>query len=333
MTVTVNQKVTNPYLPSGGAAGTTGTGNLVFSESPTITGNASLGSATVDIPSPTVNIGQGVAGVGQTVNIAAGGESGIVNIGHSDAPNSPSTTNILGNVNLGTEATETVVFNSPANFYVGATIVSGAINLYGGATNNSSYSTNNTTGSITIGGEGATGAITLGRSTATQTVNIATGVNNLVTKTLNLGTGATNGATIITLVPTGTVTGATTINIGTQARTIGATTVNIGTNATGGNANINIGSSIGGSNTTIRSGNLITSSTTLSTFNGSITVNAPIIQQTRTVSALPTVGGGAVVGMRLFVTDALSPTFGATVVGGGAVPVPVYYDGTSWKVG
>ena len=32
-------------------------------------------------------------------------------------------------------------------------------------------------------------------------------------------------------------------------------------------------------------------------------------------------------------TDATGPTFGATVVGGGAVFVPVYSDGTNWIVG
>lgn len=51
-----------------------------------------------------------------------------------------------------------------------------------------------------------------------------------------------------------------------------------------------------------------------------------------TVSTLPsaaTSGKGA----RSFVTDATTPTFGATVVGGGAVAVPVYSDGTNWKVG
>lgn len=50
------------------------------------------------------------------------------------------------------------------------------------------------------------------------------------------------------------------------------------------------------------------------------------------VATLPsavTLGAGA----RAFVTDALTPTFGATVVGGGAVNVPVYSDGTNWKVG
>jgi hypothetical protein len=51
-----------------------------------------------------------------------------------------------------------------------------------------------------------------------------------------------------------------------------------------------------------------------------------------TVATLPsavTSGKGA----RSFVTDALGPTFGATVVAGGAVAVPVYSDGTNWKVG
>jgi hypothetical protein len=51
-----------------------------------------------------------------------------------------------------------------------------------------------------------------------------------------------------------------------------------------------------------------------------------------TVAALPSaVTSGA--GARTFVTNALTPTFGATVVGGGAVFTPVYSDGTNWKVG
>lgn len=51
-----------------------------------------------------------------------------------------------------------------------------------------------------------------------------------------------------------------------------------------------------------------------------------------TVATLPsavTAGKGA----RSFVTDALAPVFGATVTTGGAVAVPVYSDGTNWKVG
>jgi hypothetical protein len=51
-----------------------------------------------------------------------------------------------------------------------------------------------------------------------------------------------------------------------------------------------------------------------------------------TVASLPsasTVGRGS----RTFVTDALTPTFQATVTGGGAVFTPIYSDGTNWKVG
>jgi hypothetical protein len=48
------------------------------------------------------------------------------------------------------------------------------------------------------------------------------------------------------------------------------------------------------------------------------------------VSALPASPGA---GYRAFVTDALSPVFGSAVVGGGAIGVPVYHDGASWKVG
>lgn len=51
-----------------------------------------------------------------------------------------------------------------------------------------------------------------------------------------------------------------------------------------------------------------------------------------TVAGLPaaaTAGANA----RMFVTDALAPAFGATVVGGGAVLIPVYSDGANWKVG
>jgi len=51
-----------------------------------------------------------------------------------------------------------------------------------------------------------------------------------------------------------------------------------------------------------------------------------------TVATLPSaVTSGA--GTRAFVSDALLPAFGSTVVAGGSVKVPVYSDGTNWKVG
>ena len=48
-----------------------------------------------------------------------------------------------------------------------------------------------------------------------------------------------------------------------------------------------------------------------------------------TVATLPT----GVVGAKAYVTNALAPVFGATVVAGGAVVIPVFYNGTNWIVG
>ena len=51
-----------------------------------------------------------------------------------------------------------------------------------------------------------------------------------------------------------------------------------------------------------------------------------------TVATLPSAVDYGV-GTRTFVSDALAPVFAAVVVGGGAVIVPVYSDGTNWRVG
>jgi hypothetical protein len=49
-----------------------------------------------------------------------------------------------------------------------------------------------------------------------------------------------------------------------------------------------------------------------------------------TVASLPTAG---VIGRRSFVSDANATTFASIVAGGGANKVPVYDDGTNWRVG
>jgi hypothetical protein len=71
----------------------------------------------------------------------------------------------------------------------------------------------------------------------------------------------------------------------------------------------------------------------LNTIIGQLSTSAVIPPTTSyTVATLPnatTSGAGA----RTFVTNALTPTFGSTVAGGGAVFTPVYSDGTNWKVG
>lgn len=85
---------------------------------------------------------------------------------------------------------------------------------------------------------------------------------------------------------------------------------------------MNIGTGgLAGSTTNIAIGSTSGTSTT--------TVNGLLKQQTKTVATLPTGSAGS----RSFVTDASLPVFGANVAGGGAVGVPVYHDGTSWKVG
>jgi hypothetical protein len=60
---------------------------------------------------------------------------------------------------------------------------------------------------------------------------------------------------------------------------------------------------------------------------GQLQANAPIA-----VADLPSAVTSGI-GSRAFVTDSSVSTFGSTVAGGGATKVPVYSDGTNWKVG
>jgi len=60
---------------------------------------------------------------------------------------------------------------------------------------------------------------------------------------------------------------------------------------------------------------------------GQLKANVPV-----TVANLPS-AAIAGVGARAFVTDSSVSTFGTTVAAGGSTKVPVYSDGTNWKVG
>jgi len=62
---------------------------------------------------------------------------------------------------------------------------------------------------------------------------------------------------------------------------------------------------------------------------GNLTLTGTVKTGGYLVASLPT----GVTGATAYVTNALSPTFGATVVGGGAVTVPVFYNGSNWIVG
>ena len=62
---------------------------------------------------------------------------------------------------------------------------------------------------------------------------------------------------------------------------------------------------------------------------GNLLVSGTVNTGGYTVATLP----AGVTGARAYVTNALAPAFGAAVVGGGAVTIPVFFDGVNWIVG
>ena len=73
-----------------------------------------------------------------------------------------------------------------------------------------------------------------------------------------------------------------------------------------------------------------TTSPTGSQTTGNVVANGVVSTAGYTVATLPT---GMPTGSRAYVTDALTPTALSAVTGGGAVVVPVFYNGSSWIVG
>lgn len=66
------------------------------------------------------------------------------------------------------------------------------------------------------------------------------------------------------------------------------------------------------------------------TFTGSNSFTQPIIGPIYLVSALPS---AATKGQRAFASDATATTFDSIVAGSGSNFVPVFSDGTSWRIG
>jgi len=66
------------------------------------------------------------------------------------------------------------------------------------------------------------------------------------------------------------------------------------------------------------------------TVGGIIEAGVTVKTTPTTVALLPVVGTA---GRRAFVTDANATTFASVVAGGGANGVPVYDDGTNWRIG
>lgn len=331
-----------------GAGSLNVSGNLQLTGSDTVNQNIATtqttGTLSIGGTGATGAITVGQSTGAQTVNIATGTTSAsttkAINIG--TAGNATSTTNItIGNNTAGGgtltfgQATGTQTTNIQAGATASGltkTMSVGTGGLAGSTTNiaiGSTAGTSTTTlnGAVTL--SATTQAINIGNSQSSGAINIGTANNR--TGAINIGTGAGGlSAGNITIgdstsqqtITLGRSTDTHTVNIATGATASGSDkNVNIGTNSPLANTNIIIGTNSNFSNTTLNGQTYAI---------GSVFFSNSLKQTPVAVSALPS---DAEAGDRNFVTDALAPTFGATVANGGAVGVPVYHDGTSWKVG
>lgn len=64
----------------------------------------------------------------------------------------------------------------------------------------------------------------------------------------------------------------------------------------------------------------------------SVVFNGPTKGAVYTVASLPAASASGI-GSRAFVSDATATTFASVAAGGGGNGVPVYSDGTSWRIG
>jgi hypothetical protein len=367
------------------AVASTGTGSVVLSASPTLTGTVQLpnssfvsGTSTIGYAA-NVSVGQTNYLTNNTIQIggneadSSGGGSSAINIGADfsevgESYANPTTTNIYGNVIFPTAAQlESVTFEKQITVSSGGSLsvlggltAGSSLNLLSNGNSNNNIASNQTSGSLQIGGTAqtsgviniggsgaATGAINLGRSIGAQTVQIG-GTGNIVTvggatgtgaitlgrstgaQTIGIGT-ANNNANIINIggaqTSTGTIsigrsTGTQTVNIATGLTTAGATkTLNLGTEGNSSSTRVvNIGSLNGNSTVNLNSSYL--------NF-GATTFTQPPTLYDNLLSAPE--------GTRAFLTDYNAiPVFYADINiagGGGTYKTPIFYDGTTWRVG
>ena len=201
-----------------------------------------------------------------------------------------------------------------------------AINAPGGITTTAgSFDIVNAT-ATTVNLGGSATAVNIGFTTGTVTINNPTVVGtqtslvlfNTVATTANVFGAATTlniGAT------SGTMTLRNPTIVGTQTTVNLWNTTSTTVNAFGAATTIGIGAATG--TTTVKNNLTVT---------GVLTGSSYIKTQTTTVAGLTT-AATAGAGARSFVTDADSTAFGNTAVGGSTNSVPVWSDGTVWKIG
>jgi len=190
---------------------------------------------------------------------------------------------------------------------------------------------NNLTGQGNVGVGGSTSGL----------VSAALNANTAGNYNTAMGAGALKDTTVSDNTALGWSAGAS-ISTGAQNTIVGRSAGNSGSNnLTTGSNNTFIGyltaaSSASDSNSIVIGANTTgngSNTTTIGNTSTTLTRVFGVIQSTTyTVASLPSATTSGV-GARAFVTDALAPTFGATVMTGGAVATPVYSDGTNWKVG
>lgn len=169
-----------------------------------------------------------------------------------------------------------------------------------------------------------------GFSAVTGTSSVAVlSISPTITGAMTFSGTAASNSVFGSAITTGTIgiggtAGTGTITVG-QSTVSQTTNIQAGATASGSTKTIALGTSgLAGSTTNISIGS--TTGTSITTINGIKK------QQNYTVATLPSASTSGV-GARSFVTDALAPNFNVTVVTGGTVAVPVYSDGTNWKVG
>ena len=161
------------------------------------------------------------------------------------------------------------------------------------------------------------------------TSSVVLSVSPTITGAMTFSGATTSNSVFGSAITTGTIgiggtAGTGTITVG-QSTVSQTTNIQAGATASGSTKTIALGTSgLAGSTTNISIGS--TTGTSITTINGIKK------QQNYTVATLPSASTSGV-GARSFVTDALAPNFNVTVVTGGTVAVPVFSDGTAWKVG
>jgi len=203
-------------------------------------------------------------------------------------------TNVAGYSNISNGTSNVKVVSSGGNVTVGI----------GGTGNVAVFAT---TGEYITGLMSVTGNITGGNLSAVNLVINSISSDDSSFVSIEDGVNVTGAISATGNITGGNVLGGANVNATTHT----GTTVSVTGNITGGNVLFGAG---------------VVSGT------GNITGGPYLKTSSLTVATLPsasTAGAGA----RSFVSDATATTFASIVAGSGANPVPVFSDGTNWKIG